>query len=65
MWELDVYVARAAECQQKAKGAKNEEQKQSWLAMAGAWLFIPAGMDCRKRKQFSERTKTQNRQLAR
>jgi hypothetical protein len=37
MWELDVYAARAAECLQKAKGAKSEEEKQSWLAMADSW----------------------------
>ena len=36
MW-LDVYAARAAECQQKAKDAQSEEQKQSWLAMADSW----------------------------
>ena len=37
MLDLDVYAARAAECQQKAKGAKSEEDKQSWLAMADSW----------------------------
>jgi hypothetical protein len=37
MWNLDVYAAKAAECQQKAKDAKNEEDRQSWLAMADSW----------------------------
>jgi hypothetical protein len=34
---LDVCAASAAECQQKAKGAKSEEDRQSWLAMADSW----------------------------
>ena len=34
MWELDVYAARAVECQQKAEAAKSEEDKHSWLATA-------------------------------
>ena len=37
MWDLDVYAARAAECQQKAEGAKSKEEKQSWLTMAESW----------------------------
>jgi putative IMPACT (imprinted ancient) family translation regulator len=37
MWEMDVYAARAAQCQQKAKATQSEEEKQSWLAMADSW----------------------------
>jgi hypothetical protein len=37
MRDFNHYMARAAECQQKAKSARNEEDKQSWLAMADSW----------------------------
>ncbi len=32
------YMAHVAECQEKAKSARNEEDKQSWLALADSWL---------------------------
>jgi hypothetical protein len=31
------YVAHVAECEQKGKTARNEEDKNSWLAMADSW----------------------------
>jgi hypothetical protein len=31
------YMARAAICEQKAKGAQNENEKLSWLTMADSW----------------------------
>jgi hypothetical protein len=38
MSEYNEYRARAAELQQKAKGAAGEDEKQSWLALADSWL---------------------------
>lgn len=38
MYEYDEHVARAAECQQKAKSARVEDDKHSWLALADSWL---------------------------
>lgn len=38
MYEYDELVARAAECQWKAKTARNEDDKHSWLALADSWL---------------------------
>lgn len=37
MREFSHYVARVAECEQKAKTARSENDKQSWLAMADSW----------------------------
>jgi hypothetical protein len=37
MHEYNEYVARVAECEQMAKHARNEGEKQSWLAMADSW----------------------------
>jgi hypothetical protein len=37
MREYRDYVARAAKCEQKAKGVQNEDEKQSWLALADSW----------------------------
>jgi len=31
------YVAHVAQCEQRAKTARNEEDKHSWLAMAESW----------------------------
>jgi hypothetical protein len=31
------YVAHVAECEQKAKTARSDEDKHSWLAMADSW----------------------------
>ena len=31
------YVARVAECEQKAKIARSQDDKDSWLAMADSW----------------------------
>jgi hypothetical protein len=31
------YVTRVAECEQKAKTARNQNDKHSWLAMADSW----------------------------
>jgi len=39
MYPFDIYQARAAECQQKAKVAQSEDEKQSWLALADSWLM--------------------------
>jgi hypothetical protein len=39
MYAFDTYQARAAECQQRAKGAQTEDEKQSWLALADSWLM--------------------------
>jgi hypothetical protein len=33
----DYVVARVAECEQRAKVARNEAEKQSWLVMADGW----------------------------
>jgi hypothetical protein len=38
MGKFNQYTARAAECQQKAESARNEDDKQSWLALADSWL---------------------------
>jgi hypothetical protein len=38
MPEFNVYRARVAEYQSKAKAALNEDDKQSWLALADSWL---------------------------
>jgi hypothetical protein len=37
MREYSDYVARVAECEQRAKVARNEAEKQSWLVMADGW----------------------------
>jgi hypothetical protein len=31
------YLARVAECERRAKSARNEDDKHSWLAMADSW----------------------------
>lgn len=31
-------MAHVVECREKAKSARSEEDKQSWLAMADSWL---------------------------
>ena len=36
---FDVYQARAAECQQRAKVAQTEDEKHSWLALADSWIM--------------------------
>ncbi len=36
---FDLYQARAAECQQRAKVAQTEDERQSWLALADSWLM--------------------------
>jgi hypothetical protein len=33
------YMARAAQCQQKAESARNEDDEQSWLALADSWRY--------------------------
>jgi hypothetical protein len=35
--EDNEYVARAAVCEQRAKDARTESEKQSWLVMADSW----------------------------
>jgi hypothetical protein len=35
---FDEYAARAAECQQKAKTARSDEDMLSWLTLADSWL---------------------------
>ena len=37
MPEFDHYMAHIAECEQKAKTARSENDKHSWLAMADSW----------------------------
>ncbi len=37
MREYRDYMARASKCEQKAKAARPEDEKQSWLAMADSW----------------------------
>jgi hypothetical protein len=37
MREHDEYMARAAVCEQRAKEARTESEKQSWLVMADSW----------------------------
>jgi hypothetical protein len=39
MYAFDMYQARAAECQQRAKNAQSDDEKQSWLALAESWLM--------------------------
>jgi hypothetical protein len=39
MYSFDVYQARVAECVQKAKDARTEDEKESWLALADSWLM--------------------------
>ncbi len=38
MRSFSEYMAHVAECQQKAKSARNEEDRLSWLALADSWL---------------------------
>ena len=37
MYEFDIFKARAAECEQRAKNSETEDEKQSWLAIADSW----------------------------
>ena len=37
MREYHEYLARAAVCEQRAKDARTEGEKQSWLVMADSW----------------------------
>ncbi len=37
MHEYNDYVARVAVCEQRAKEARTESEKQSWLVMADSW----------------------------
>jgi hypothetical protein len=37
MGEYNDYVARVAICEQRAKDARTESEKQSWLVMADSW----------------------------
>ena len=37
MREYTEYMARAAVCEQRAKEARTESEKQSWLVMADSW----------------------------
>jgi hypothetical protein len=37
MREYNEYVARVALCEQRAKDARTEGEKQSWLVMADSW----------------------------
>jgi hypothetical protein len=37
MREYNEYVARVAVCEQRAKDARTESEKQSWLVMADSW----------------------------
>ena len=37
MREHNEYVARVAACEQSAKNARTEGEKQSWLVMADSW----------------------------
>ena len=37
MSDFDECVAHVAECEQKAKAARNESDRQSWLTMADSW----------------------------
>jgi hypothetical protein len=37
MREYNEYVARVAVCEQRAKDARTESEKQSWLVMADGW----------------------------
>ena len=38
MYAFDIYHARAAECQQRAKDAQSEDEKHSWLALSESWI---------------------------
>jgi hypothetical protein len=37
MRESNDYVARAAVCEQRAKDARTESEKENWLVMADSW----------------------------
>jgi hypothetical protein len=37
MREYNDYVARVAVCEQRAKDARTESEKQTWLVMADSW----------------------------
>ena len=37
MREYNEYVARVAVCEQRAKDARTEREKQSWRVMADSW----------------------------
>jgi hypothetical protein len=64
--EDNEYVARAAVCEQRAKDARTENEKQSWLVMADSWRktvklpemltvtrSLSARSRCRARQDFS------------
>ncbi len=37
MSDYNEYMARVAVCEQRAKDARTENEKQSWLVMADSW----------------------------
>jgi hypothetical protein len=37
MREYNDYMARVAQCEQRAKDARTESEKQGWLVMADSW----------------------------
>ena len=37
MREYNEYTARVVECEQRAKDARNEAERQSWLILADSW----------------------------
>ena len=47
---FDEYQARAAQCQQKAKVARDDEHRLSWLILADSWLKTAKLQDVLKRQ---------------
>jgi hypothetical protein len=66
MREYNEYAARVAECEQRAKDARNEAEKQSWLAMADSWRETAKLQDILKRQsEFLRKTPMPNANFVR
>ena len=50
MREYNEYAARVAECEQRAKNARSEAERQSWLVMTDSWREMAKLQDVLKRQ---------------
>ena len=50
MGEYNDYVARVAICEQRAKDARTESEKQSWLVMVDSWREMAKLQETLKRQ---------------
>ncbi len=57
MREYNKYAAHVAECEQQAKDARNETERQSWLVMADSWRETAKLQEALKRQaEFIRKT---------